>query len=179
MRKISKVLLIALIICLLLAFAACPKGDNSNSGGLTDGEQNNDGTQNSGGEENSGGEQDNGEGEVLSMKIIIGNKEFSATLYDTTSAQAFAKLLPMTLSMSELNGNEKYKYLSTALPTNSESVGTINAGDIMLYGDNCIVLFYKSFTTRYSYTRIGKIENVAGLQQAVGSGSVSVTFQAK
>ena len=113
------------------------------------------------------------------MKIIVGNKEFTATLYDTAAAQAFAKLLPLTLNMSELHGNEKYNYMSTTLPTKTERVGNINAGDIMLYGNDCIVLFYKSFATSYSYTKIGKIDDVTGLQQAVGSGSVTVTFQAK
>ena len=156
MRKISKALLIALIICLLLTFAACPNGDNTQNGG---------------------GEQNDDKDEVLSMKIVIGNKEFTATLYDTAAAKAFAKLLPVTLNMSELNGNEKYNYMSTALPTNAERVGSISAGDIMLYGNDCIVLFYKSFSTSYSYTKIGKIDDISGLQQAVGSGSVTVTFQ--
>ncbi|MCH5160108.1 MAG: hypothetical protein J1F66_04580 [Clostridiales bacterium] len=115
--------------------------------------------------------------EVYSMKITIGNREFTATLYDTATAQAFAKLLPMTLDMSELNGNEKYNYLPTTLPTKNERVGNIEAGDIMLYGNSCVVLFYKSFSTPYSYAKIGKINDISGLQQAVGSGSVAVTFQ--
>lgn len=113
------------------------------------------------------------------MKLTIGNKAFTATLYDTAAAQAFAKLLPLTLDMSELNGNEKYNYMPTTLPTDAERVGNIEAGDIMLYGNSCIVLFYKSFSTPYSYTKIGKIDDVTGLQQAVGNGSVTVTFQAK
>ena len=160
-RLLSIISLILVLCCAVSVFAACP----------SDGEQN-------GGGQNSGGNQDDGN-EVISMKITIGNKEFTATLYDTEAAQAFAKLLPLTLDMSELNGNEKYNYMSTTLPTKTENVGKINAGDIMLYGNNCIVLFYKSFSTPYSYTKIGKIDNVTGLQQAVGSGSVTVTFQAK
>ena len=159
----KKVLLIALIVCMLLLLAACPSGNPSS-------EPNDDG-------QDSNNEQTDGGDEVNSMKIVIGNVEFTATLYDTEAAQAFAELLPLTLNMSELNGNEKYKYLSTTLSTKTESVGTINAGDIMLYGNNCIVLFYKSFSTPYSYTRIGKINDVTGLQKAVGSGSVVVSFQ--
>ena len=152
MKKISKILLITLIICLLLAFAACP--DNN----PTDGEPN------------------GGDGEGISMKVTVGSKEFTATLYDTAAAKAFAEMLPLTINMTELNGNEKYHNLSTTLPTKSENVGKINAGDIMLWGNNCIVLFYKNFSTSYSYTKIGKLDDVTGLQQAVGSGSVTVTF---
>ena len=166
MKKISKILLIVVIICLLLSFAACPNVDSPSNGETPGGEQNSDGNQ---------GNDDDG---VTSMKITIGNKTFSATLYDTEAAKAFAKLLPLTLNMTELNGNEKYCDLSTTLPQKSERVGYINTGDIMLWGNDCIVLFYKSFSTPYSYTKIGKLDDVTGLAQAVGSGSVTVTFSA-
>ena len=173
MKNISKILLIVLMCSLLLVFAACPNNGDTDPDVPADGEQNNDGQQNTDGELGDSGE------EVYSMKITVGNKEFTATLYDTEAAKAFAKLLPITLDMSELNGNEKYNNLSTTLPTKTERVGNIHAGDIMLWGNNCIVLFYESFTTPYSYTKIGKIDDVTGLQQAVGRGSVTVTFSLK
>lgn len=47
----------------------------------------------------------------------------------------------------------------------------------MLYGPSCVVLFYESFATPYSYTRIGKAENAEGLAQALGSGDVRVRFE--
>lgn len=46
----------------------------------------------------------------------------------------------------------------------------------MLYGDDCIVLFYDSFTTPYSYTKIGYIENADGLENAVGKQDAQVSF---
>ena len=78
--------------------------------------------------------------------------------------------------MNELNGNEKYLYLSTSLPTAAYQPGTIHAGDLMLYGNNCVVLFYETFYTSYSYTRIGAIDNPSGLASALGSSDVSVRF---
>ena len=84
--------------------------------------------------------------------------------------------MPMTLNMDEMNGNEKYFFLSDALPTNAGQPGHIAAGDLMLYGDNCLVLFYESFQSAYSYTRLGSITDTAGLADALGSGSVQVTF---
>ena len=79
--------------------------------------------------------------------------------------------------MSELHGNEKYYYFNESLPTNSERIGNINTGDLMLYGSDCLVLFYKSFSTSYSYTRLGHIDNPQRLADAVGSGNITVTFE--
>ena len=111
------------------------------------------------------------------INIIIGSKAFSATLADSETGEAFAALLPLSVTMNELNGNEKYHYLSTSLPTAAYRPGTIHAGDLMLYGNNCVVLFYETFNTSYSYTRLGAIDNPSGLASALGSGNVSVRFE--
>lgn len=111
------------------------------------------------------------------MKITIGTAVFTATLYDNPTATAFKEMLPMTITMSELNGNEKYYYFSTTLPVNASNVGSIQNGDLMLYGNNCLVLFYESFSTSYSYTKLGKINNVSGLVEALGTGNVTVKFE--
>ncbi|MBQ7420784.1 MAG: hypothetical protein IJV27_01350 [Prevotella sp.] len=111
------------------------------------------------------------------MNISVAGYSFSVTLEDNTTGQAFADMLPLTLTMNELNGNEKYCYLDMTLPTNTYRPGTIQEGDIMLYGNNCIVIFYKTFNTGYSYSRIGHINNTDHLQAALGSGNPSVTFE--
>lgn len=116
------------------------------------------------------------ESNMSSIKIIAGGKTFSATLCDSKAAQAFAALLPLTVDMSELNGNEKYFYLQSSLPTASVRPSDIHEGDLMLFGDNCLVLFYKSFSTSYSYTPLGCIDDPAGLSDALGNGSATVTF---
>lgn len=111
------------------------------------------------------------------INIIIGSKTFTATLADTETGEAFAALLPLTVTMNELNGNEKYHYLNSSLPTAAYQPGTIHAGDLMLYGNNCVVLFYETFNSSYSYTRLGAIDNPSCLAAALGSGDVSVRFE--
>lgn len=111
----------------------------------------------------------------MEINITIGGKTFVAEIEDTETGRAFVSRLPMTLSMSELNGNEKYYYLDESLPTASQYYSTINAGDLMLYGNSCIVLFYGQ-AGGYSYTRLGKLKGTEGLASAVGSGSINVTF---
>ena len=79
--------------------------------------------------------------EMKPLKITINGQKFTAELYDNEAAQKFMQLLPLSLTMKELNSNEKYCYLDTALPTNAQKPGKINAGDIMLFGNDCLVVF--------------------------------------
>lgn len=111
------------------------------------------------------------------LKISIGSKVFYANLQASESTSALIKQLPFTLSMVELNGNEKYAEIKQALPTQAESVGKIQSGDLLLYGNNVLVLFYESFSTPYRYTRIGKVTDTAGLAKALGAGNCQVKFE--
>ena len=113
------------------------------------------------------------------MRIEIGNQTFTATLANNETAVAFLALLPMTVTMNDLNGNEKYCNLASDLPTAGYRPGTIRSGDIMLYGSDCVVLFYETFSSAYSYTHIGQVDDPTGLAAAVGTGRVTVTFTAQ
>lgn len=112
-----------------------------------------------------------------SVTIQINGKNFSATLEDNPTARAFVDKLPLEVNMAELNGNEKYFYLDADLPSDSKRVGQIHSGDLMLFGSNCVVIFYKDFATAYSYTRLGKLDNPADLEKIFGAGNVRVTFK--
>ena len=111
------------------------------------------------------------------LRITAGGQTFSASLADRSAARALADLLPLSLDMTELNGNEKYGTLPQSLPVQAERVGQICAGDLMLYGSDCLVLFYESFRSGYRYTRLGKLDDAAGLAAAVGRGGVRVTIE--
>lgn len=115
--------------------------------------------------------------EMQKIEITVNGKSFSASLCENEASKAFADLLPLTLEMSELNGNEKYCYLDSSLPADSKKPNKINSGDLMLYGSNCIVLFYDSFSTSYSYTPLCRVENPEGLNNALGNGGVTVSFR--
>jgi len=112
------------------------------------------------------------------ITIRIGQKTFAATLADNETAAAFKKLLPLSVTMTELNGNEKFARLSVKVPTRASTPPAIRTGDLMMYGANTLVLFYKSFRTTYSYTTIGRLDDPTGLEAALGAGNVEVTFEA-
>ena len=113
----------------------------------------------------------------MKLKLTIGTYTFTATLYNKATVAAFKSRLPMTINMQELNGNEKYFDLPDNLPANASNPGTIQTGDLMLYGSNTLVLFYKSFSTSYSYTRLGRVDNTSGLTAALGPGNITVKFE--
>lgn len=129
-------------------------------------------------EETAGGKEETGGTQMQELVIRIDGQRFPAALYNNETAQALMERLPMTLDMEELHGNEKFNYLDQGLPTNPENVGSILKGDIMLFGSDCLVLFYDDFGTSYSYTRIGHIEDEDAFVNALSGSTVEVTFEA-
>lgn len=113
------------------------------------------------------------------IKITVGTSTFTAKLADHESANVFKSLLPLTIIMNELHGNEKYSRLQKNLPTSPLNTDTIHTGDLMLWGSDTLVLFYRTFSASYSYTKLGHIDDTKGLAQALGSGNVKVTLEMK
>ena len=109
---------------------------------------------------------------VSEIKVTIEDKTYTLKLENNNTAEEFANLLPQEFTMSELNGNEKYFYMDKSLNTNSYNPKHINKGDVMLYEKNCLVIFYKSFDTSYSYTKIGHIDDL----ENIGNESITVKF---
>lgn len=115
--------------------------------------------------------------EMIDLQILVGEKEFSAKFYNNETTQALVEEFPLTVTMNDLNKNEKYYQFSKNFPTDVEQPREIHNGDIMLYQNDYLVLFYETFSTSYSYTRLGYMEDVEGLAQALGKGNVQITFQ--
>ena len=112
------------------------------------------------------------EAKMDKIYLNINNKKLTVNLENNSTTAALISLLPLDISMSDLNGNEKYAYLDSHLPTNVYSPKHIEAGDVMLFGNNCLVIFYKSFDTNYDYSKIGHINNLPEL----GNGSINVNW---
>ena len=110
------------------------------------------------------------ENKMAKIYANLNNEKLEINLEENSTTSALVKLLPLDITMNDLNKNEKYAYLDESLPTNTYSPKHIEAGDVMLFGDNCLVVFYKSFDTSYSYTKIGHIDNLPDL----GDDSITV-----
>jgi hypothetical protein len=107
--------------------------------------------------------------------VSFNGEKREVALENNATAKSLLKMLPMELTMSDLNGNEKYAYLDEPLLTEEYSPQQIEAGDVMLFGDNCLVIFYESFETEYKYTKIGHIDELPEM----GGGNVVVRLEAE
>ena len=126
-----KVLSVVFLIIIVLSIVGCEKNSNNKTEKVSD-----------------------------TVKVFINDKEYKLNLYDNETVSSLVKLFPLEVTMKTLSENEVYVYLDEKFPTNSSNPKTINAGDVMLYGDNCLVIFYKTFNTSYSYTKIGHIDDL-------------------
>ena len=119
---------------------------------------------------------DGEENAVMNMKVQVGDTIFSATLEENAAVSALVDMMresPVVLQMSDYSGFEKVGPLGTSLPVDNSQT-TTHAGDIVLYNGNQIVIFYGS--NSWSYTRLGHIDDLAGWEEALGNGDVTVTF---
>ena len=111
---------------------------------------------------------------VMKMNVQIGNQIFTATLEDNQAVEELVEMMKaggVVLTLDDYGGFEKVGSLGKNLTT-SNSQTTTAAGDIVLYNGSNIVMFYGS--NSWSYTRLGKIDDLTDWENALGSGSVTV-----
>ena len=92
------------------------------------------------------------------LYITIDGKTLSVELVDNAATQTLVAALQegdITYEAHDYGGFEKVGALGRSLPTNDTQT-TTQAGDVILYNGNQIVLFYGS--NSWSYTRLGRME---------------------
>lgn len=109
--------------------------------------------------------------------ISTEGKQIKVRMADNAATQELKKMLAagdLTINMTR-NGFEQYGSLGTALPSEDASI-TAQVGDVLLYNSNTLCVFYGS--NRYSYTRIGKIENMSDdeLKELLSGKSLTFTL---
>ena len=112
---------------------------------------------------------------VKTIKIKVNGKSFSVKLNNSKTATELYNKLPLTLKMTELNGNEKYHLFESIFSGKGKTYPTIKAGDLMIYDKNYLVLFYDDIkNSPYEYVKIGTLTNANGLKNTLGSGNVTI-----
>lgn len=119
-------------------------------------------------------------GNMEKIYITIDGKSLPVTLVDNAATQTLVVALQqgdITYEAHDYGGFEKVGALGRLLPT-SDTQTTTQAGDVILYSGNQIVLFYGS--NSWSYTRLGRIQysSQSELESFLkaGQGNISVTL---
>ena len=113
-----------------------------------------------------------------SLKMSIGDTAVEVEWEDNESVEALAKLAetePLVIEMSMYGGFEQVGSLGESLSRNDKQT-TTEAGDIVLYSGNQIVVFYGS--NSWAYTRLGHIVDKTAEEMAelLSGGDVTVTI---
>lgn len=113
-------------------------------------------------------------GEAVQITVTVNGVSFVAMLADNMAASKLAEVLsggPLTVGLSDYAGFEKVGDLGFSLPVENERITTV-PGDIILYQGDQIVCFYGENT--WSYTRLAWVDDLAGWEEALGSGAVEL-----
>ncbi|MBR0160576.1 MAG: hypothetical protein IJQ02_04750 [Oscillospiraceae bacterium] len=111
-----------------------------------------------------------------SLRLFINDTEVTVTWEDNEAVRTLAALVsfePLAVQMSMYGGFEQVGSLGTALPRN-DSQTTTQAGDIVLYSGDQIVVFYGS--NSWAYTRLGRITDrtASELKELLGNSDVII-----
>ena len=112
------------------------------------------------------------------MKLMIGETAVAVAWEDNESVKELKKLAgegPVTINMSMYGGFEQVGAIGSSLVSNDVQTVT-EPGDIVLYADSQIVIFYGS--NSWAYTRLGKITDCTNeeLASLLGNGDVTITL---
>ena len=115
---------------------------------------------------------------ATAVVITVGQQNFLAKFYENEVSEHLMNQMPFTVTMSDLNNNEKYYRFSENLPERTtELPEIIHEREIMSWNSHTLVLFYQTFTNSYGgYNRIGVIEDPTGLKEVLGAEDVEVIF---
>ena len=114
----------------------------------------------------------------MKITLSVNGTGLTAALAETEAAQTLYEMLgedALTLHLRDYGGWEKVGELGFSLPTSNEQMRA-EPCDFVLYQGNQFVLFYGS--NSWSYTRLGRIENLsaAELKGILGGGSITVSL---
>ncbi len=116
---------------------------------------------------------------AMKIRLSVNNKVLTATLADNKTARDFISLLPLTLTMNDLFGREKYARLPRAISQEGKRTHTYQIGDLAYWSpSHDVAVYYRQDGDKIpepGIIVIGKIDSgVAALDVA---GSVKVTIE--
>ncbi len=117
------------------------------------------------------------EAKAVKIRMDIEGTAITATLLDTATAEDFASLLPLTLTLEDYAATEKIGYLPRRLSTEGAPPGSDpSIGDIAYYSPwGNLALFYKDSGYAGGLVELGKLDS--GVEALNRLGPLTVTIE--
>src|SRR6266567_3982374 len=116
---------------------------------------------------------------AMKIRLRIDNKVLTATLTDNKTARDFISLLPLTLTMNDLFGREKYARLPRAISQEGKRTHTYQIGDLAYWSpSHDVAVYYRQDSEKIpepGIIVIGKIDS--GVEVLNVPGYVKVTIE--
>ena len=117
----------------------------------------------------------------MTLQMTIGGTAVNVKWEENESAEALKTLCkdnPLTIQMSMYGGFEQVGRIGRSLPR-ADVQTTTQAGDVVLYSGNQLVIFYGS--NSWAYTRLGHVTDKTAREMAelLGNGDITVTIELK
>jgi hypothetical protein len=116
---------------------------------------------------------------AMNVKLKIADRAITATLIDSETTRDFVSLLPLTLTMNDLFGREKFGHLPRAISEGGKQTRTHEVGDVIYWSPGPdVAIFYRHDGQSIPSPGIivmGKIDS--GVDALNVPGSVKVTIE--
>ena len=117
---------------------------------------------------------------TMKIRLTLDNgKAITATLIDSETTRDFVSLLPLTLTMNDLFGREKFGHLPRAISTEAKRTRTYEVGDVAYWSPGPdVAIYYRQDNEKIpppGIIVIGKIDS--GVEALDVPRSVRVTFE--
>ena len=114
----------------------------------------------------------------MKITIQLPDKSITATLNDNETARDFVSLLPLTLTMGDVFGREKFAHLPRAISEGGRGTKTYEVGDVIYWSPGKdVAVYYRTDAKEIPDPGIivmGKLDSGAELLDAPGSVKVTI-----
>ncbi len=114
----------------------------------------------------------------MKIKTIINDISFNTTVEDNLPAKEFLEILPLNIYMDKEKDSYVH-YIDYKLDKEETTPKELNAGDILLEGNNKIILVSSTNSNKNKYTKIASIDNPDNLELILEINEKPIRFENK
>ncbi len=110
------------------------------------------------------------------IAICVGEKTFTANIYESELSNSFLKELPLSLHL-ERDERDYFSPLKEKLFGRAEKASTVVRGDIAICNSISVSIFLETISTDSNFSKLGHVRNPDELIRAIRENKGNVTFK--